>query len=228
MDKNIDLIKRILTCFEQSSQTIKYDKIYMWNDGPSVEGKRIKQITVSFGITEWGGSLKKLINEYSQQKGIYSSTLSKYASQLEVKSLITEKEFVDTLSTAGREDIIMQKCQDKIFIETYIQPALAWCDKNKLTLPLSKLVVADSFLHSGGILPFLRNRFAESVPSNGGDEKKWIQEYCRVRRDWLKTHENKILNNTVYRVDFMQTQVINDNWNLEKFPVIANGVKIIS
>lgn len=227
MDRTIDLIKRILTCFEQSSQNINYNKIYIYNDGPAVNGNRIEQITVSFGITEWG-NLKKLVQDYVDRKGSYSSTLGKYLPDIGVKSLVKNKEFIDTLKLAGKEDKIMQECQERMFSSIYITPALAWCEKNKLTLPLSKLVVSDSYLHSGSILTLLRNKFTETVPVNGGDEKKWISEYCRVRREWLKTHTNKILNNTVYRMDFMQSQIINDNWHLDKFPLNANGVKIIS
>jgi len=63
MDK-ISLIKKVLVSFEQSSTSIKYDKLYFWNDGPN----KIKQITVSFGITEWG-NLKKT----SKRIGILSS-----------------------------------------------------------------------------------------------------------------------------------------------------------
>lgn len=223
MERVSTLIRKILTCFEQSSTEIKYDKIYLWNDGPN----KTKQITVSFGITEWG-NLKKLISSYNARDGKYRKILERYADKIGKISLVNEKEFIDTLSLAGKTDPVMRECQDNIFDSVYIQPALAWCERNNLILPLSKLVIADSYLHSGSILPFLRNSFSEKVPANGGDEKKWIQEYCRVRRQWLATNSNKILNNTVYRVDFMQTQVINDNWNLDKFPVVANGVKIIS
>ena len=53
------LIKKILLAFEQSSTNIKYDKIYTFEDGPN----DIKQITVSFGVTEYG-NLKKMIKDY--------------------------------------------------------------------------------------------------------------------------------------------------------------------
>ena len=62
-----ELIKKILVSFEQSSTTIKYSKIYEWEDGPN----KIKQITVSFGITEYG-NLKKLIQNYCLNKGMFT------------------------------------------------------------------------------------------------------------------------------------------------------------
>jgi hypothetical protein len=48
-------------------------------------------------------------------------------------------------------------------------------------LPLSMLVVYDSFIHSGSVPMFLRKRFIERPPANGGDEKKWIGSYVEVR-----------------------------------------------
>jgi chitosanase len=223
MSTEVALIKRVLTCFEQSSERIKYDKIYLLEDGPN----DIKQITVSFGITEWG-NLKKLLELYRDNDGKYASILNTYRDRVGRVSLVSEKQFIDTLSLAGKEDPVMQKCHDLMFESIYITPALEWCNKNQLILPLSKLVIADSYLQSGSILAFLRNRFSEKVPVNGGDEKEWIKSYCNVRREWLQTHSRKILNKTIYRMDFMKEQIINDNWYLKKFPIVANGVKLLA
>ncbi len=95
----------------------------------------------------------------------------------------------------------------------------------KFTTPLSLMAIQDSILHSGSMMDFLLNRFAESKPSSGGDEKQWIEDYCRVRRAWLYG-KGGILRNTVYRMDFMQAQISKNNWDL-KTPLYANGVKII-
>ena len=65
MDKK-SLIKKILLAFEQSSSTIKYDKVYVYEDGPN----DIKQITVSFGVTEYG-NLKKLIKSYGFKNALH-------------------------------------------------------------------------------------------------------------------------------------------------------------
>lgn len=220
MNNYISLIKKVLLVFEQSSTTIKYDKVYLWNDGPN----KCKQITLSFGTTEYG-NLKELVNTYCLMRGRLSSELSKFVSDIGSKPLADNTKFIELLKQAG-SDPVMQMVQDRAFDDMYIQPAMRWCDKSKLVLPLSRLVAADSYLHSGSILMSLRNKFPEKLPSLGGNEKKWVESYCIVRRDWLATHTRKILNNTVYRMDFMQDLIEKNDWNLDKGNYVANGVKI--
>jgi chitosanase len=110
----------------------------------------------------------------------------------------------------------------------YINPAYNFCTTNGFQQELSKLVICDSYLHSGSILQFLRNKFSTVVPSKGGDERKWIYEYCNARRNWLENHSNKILNKTVYRMDFMLDRLRVGDWNLSNPPYNANGVIINS
>jgi chitosanase len=216
----IDFIKKVLLCFEQSSTQIKYDKIYTWNDGPN----KIKQITLSFGITEYG-NLKKFIQSYCDKNGKYKTELNEYISKISSTPLADNLTFINLLKEAA-EDPVMQQCQEEAFINYYIQPALKWCDTNKFTLPLSKLVISDSFLHSGSILKFLRDKFAEKVPANGGKEKIWIEEYCKARKSWLSTSSSKLLRNTVYRPNYFLSCISNNDWELNKPPYKPNGVLI--
>ena len=131
-----------------------------------------------------------------------------------------------SLREAG-DDVVMQMCQESAFDEMYINPAMRWCDRSKLTLPLSQLVIADSFLQSGSILATLRNKFPEKLPSLGGNEKRWIESYCIVRKDWLGTHSRKILNKTVYRPNFMLECIEADDWSLDRAAYNANGLKVL-
>ena len=215
-----ELIKKILISFEQSSTTIKYNKIYEWEDGPN----RIKQITVSFGITEYG-NLKKLIQSYCNNKGMFTEQFLPFIELIGKTPLVSDKTFKKLLVIAG-DDPVMQKAQNDAFNSMYIDPAMEFCEKNKIQTNLGKLVISDSYLHSGSILKLLRNRFSESVPVNGGDEKKWVEAYCKTRRDWLKNHSNTDLNKTVYRMDFMLDRIKNGDWNLIQSPFNANGVKV--
>lgn len=217
--EKISLIKKILLCFEQSSTSIKYDKLYFYNDGP----KNIKQITVSFGITEWG-NLKNLITSYVKKNGIVKE-LEQYIPQIGKQSLVENTSFIELLKKACKDNV-MAICQEEAYNTMYIEPAMFWCLKCGLELPLSKLVVADSFLHSGSILPFLRNKFPETLPSSGGDEKAWITAYTKARKDWLSTHSNKILNNTVYRPNLFLSLMEKNDWNLNSPKINANGVII--
>lgn len=214
------LIKKILLAFEQSSTKIKYNKIYLFEDGPNNK----KQITVSFGVTEYG-NLKKMIKDYCFKNGVYSKQLSAYVSDIGVKSLVNNSEFINLLKESA-SDPIMQEVQENAYEEMYINPAYGFCDKNGFKTNLSKLVVCDSYLQSGSILSLLRNMFAERPPINGGDERVWIESYCKSRRQWLANHSRKILNNTVYRMDFMLDRIKKGDWELTQSPFNANGVKI--
>lgn len=221
MDKK-SLIKKILLAFEQSSPTIKYDKVYVYEDGPN----DIKQITVSFGVTEYG-NLKKLIKSYCFKNGKYSEEFTSYIPSIGVKSLVKNTDFI-TLLKESASDPVMQETQEEAYEEMYINPAYAFCDKNNFKEELSKLVICDSYLQSGSILSLLRNMFSERPPINGGDEKVWIESYCKARRNWLANHSRTILNKTVYRVDFMLDRIKKGDWSLSQSPFVANGVKIPS
>ena len=221
MDKK-SLIKKILLAFEQSSTNIKYDAIYKYNDGPNDK----KQITVSFGITEYG-NLKTLIKNYCFRNGKHTEEFTPYIQKIGTEALVNDSKFLSLLKEACSEDI-MKECQEQAYDDMYINPALAFCDKNKLELPLSKLVVCDSYLHSGSILASLRNSFTESVPANGGNEKIWVESYCKARRNWLAKHSRTILHNTVYRMDFMLDRIKKGDWELTQSPFVANDVKILS
>ncbi len=96
--------------------------------------------------------------------------------------------------------------------------------ENGFALPLSGLVIYDSYIHSGGIPAFLRRRFPASPPAKGGDEKEWIVQYLEVRLSWLANHSRPILQKTIYRVKNMLTAVNAGDWELSR-PFIANGIK---
>ena len=215
-------IKKILLSFEQSQTHIKYNAVYLWNDGPS----NAKQITLSFGITEYG-NLKPFIEQYCHQNGKYTKDFLKYIPLITKQPLAGDTNFINLLKESA-QDIIMQQCQEKAFESMYIQPALNWCNTSNLILPLSKTVIADSFLQSGSILTSLRNKFSAKIPAHGGDEKEWVTSYCNIRKSWLANHSRKILNNTVYRPDFFISLLKEEDWNLTQETYIANGVKIVA
>ena len=168
-----------------------------------------------------------MIKDYCFKNGKYTKELSSYIPSIGVESLVNNSKFINLLKESA-SDPIMQETQENAYDEMYINPAYAFCDKNGFGLNLSKLVVCDSYLQSGSILPLLRNMFTERPPINGGDEKIWIESYCNSRRKWLANHSRKILNKTVYRMDFMLDLIKKGDWELSKSPFIANDVKIIS
>ena len=222
MNNIVPFIKKVLLAFEQSSTSIKYDKIYTWNDGP----KNIKQITLSFGITEYG-NLKRFVEKYCNADGKFKDKFQKYIPLIGKQSLVINKEFMTLLKESAADDV-MKECQEQAYEEYYITPALKWCEQNQFNLNLSKLVIADSFLQSGSILKLLRNRFTEKTPKDGGSEKVWIEEYCKARRSWLSAASLQALRNSVYRVNMFLTRIEKNDWELNQSKYNANGVEIVT
>jgi chitosanase len=213
-------IQRILNYIESGSQNGNYAAISLYKDGPN----QIKQIT--FGksqTTEWG-NLNKLISLYVEKDGKFADELKPYLQKIGKVSLVGDANLLSLLKGSGL-DPIMQESQDEFFDEHYWKPAVKWFESNKFTLPLSMLVIYDSFIHSGSILTFLRNKFSASIPSKGGDEKEWITSYLNVRHEWLKNHSNPILRKTIYRTRDMLAAVEKENWDLEQV-YYCNGENI--
>jgi chitosanase len=211
-------ILKIINIFETGSVKTDYSSVFVYNDGPN----SIKQVTLGRGFTEFG-NLAKVVNNYADAGGIFSKDFQKYVGRVgKGSSLHSDKNFTDLLKKSG-SDPVMMDVQDKVFEDKYWTPALKFFNDNQFTHPLSLLVIFDSYLHSGSVLAFLRARFSEMPPSKGGNEKKWVEEYVRVRRNWLATHSRTILRNTVYRCDSFNDAIKKGNWDLSQ-PVNANGI----
>lgn len=221
-------IIRVVNVFETGTIEGNYANISIYADGPKgSDGKPIKQITYGRSQTTEFGVLKVLIDQYIINKGQFADQFKPYSTKIgKQPSLFTDANFKKLLKEAANLDPIMRNSQDSFFDQLYYQPALSWFTSMKFTLPLSMLVIYDSFIHSGTILAFLRERFPTSVPKNGGDEKTWIKEYVAVRYQWLANNSNKILKNTVYRLICFENAISQNNWDLSK-PIFANGITIV-
>jgi chitosanase len=216
LDKK-DKIQSIVNVFETGKIAGDYANISIFKDGPN--GAR--QVTYGKSQTTEYGNLKFLVESYVNNKGTKSNDLSSYVSKIGKTPLVDDQHFIWLLKEAGK-DPVMVKTQDTFFDKHYWTPAIDWCNVNGMTKPLAGLIVYDSYIHSGRILSFLRNKFAEKVPKLGGSEEKWCEDYLKVRKIWLENHTVPILRKTVYRVNNLLDAVKNDNWNLD-LPFNANG-----
>src|SRR5260370_34186588 len=188
-------------------------------DGPN----GIRQVTLSIGFTQYGGNLGKVLVEYNLRGGQLDAELSGY--KMNNSGLPSNAQFKALLKKAGN-DPVMQATQEDLYTSLYIGPAIKWAEAEGFVEPLSYLVICDSFLHSGSMLGFLRERFPEKTPKNGGDEKAWIKAYVRERDKWLGGHSNKLLRNTVYRTQYFRDLIALDDWGLDKSHQVAmNGTK---
>lgn len=213
-------IQKIVNVFESGTPEGDYGCISLYDDGPN----GIKQVTYGKSqTTEWG-NLRDLVKMYIDNNGQYSDVLCAFVDDIGRSSLVNDKNFIHILKQASKDEI-MKETQDAFFDKHYWEPAKSWADKNGFKTNLAMLVIYDSFVHSGSILKFLRNKFSEKIPANQGSEKVWIEEYSKARLNWLKNHSNPILQKTIYRVENFLTAIKQENWDLSQ-TFVANGEKI--
>ncbi len=216
------LIERVVNVFETGTPDGKYDLLVVYPDGKN--GSR--QITYGRSQTTEQGNLSKLLMLYIQKGGMFADKFAQYMDRVGRVPLVDNATFKGLLKTAAQQDPIMKASQDEFFDLVYYTPALQFFESNGFTLPLSLLVIYDSYIHSGGVPRFLRKRFGEFPPASGGDEKKWTTWYVDIRHQWLKYHTNPLLQKTIYRTQCFKDQIAAANWNLEKLPIMANGVAV--
>jgi chitosanase len=216
------ICEHVLNVFETGSIGGNYSALSIFDDGPHRE----RQVTYGRSQTTEYGNLGKLVKMYINSKGMFSGQLAKFVDKIGVEPLVDNDEFKKLLKDAGKQDPVMRQVQDVFFDQVYLQPALKWATDQEFFLPLSALVIYDSYIHSGGILSFLRKRFPEHVPSNGGPEKEWIKAYVAARHNWLANHSNPDLRKTIYRTKCFTKEIERDNWDLSKLPIDANGVEV--
>jgi len=216
------LIERLINTIETGTPEGDYGAISIYADGPH----DIRQITYGRAQTTEYGNLRKLVQMYVAAGGAYSGELSVYAPAVGSQALTEDTAFKSLLRRAGRQDPVMKTIQDQFFEETYFLPAMRWADDNGFTRALSALVVYDSYIHSGRILWFLRQRFAESPPAMGGDEQTWIHDYVEVRHGWLASHHRAAVRKSIYRTRGFKEQIADGNWDLSMLPVVMNGVNV--
>lgn len=216
------LIVRIVNVFESGSVEGNYGALAIFNDGPN----DIKQITYGRSQTTEYGNLRQLIQKYVDAKGLYSAKFKPFVGKIGSVALTDDQNFKDLLKKAGKEDAKMRQTQDAFFDEKYYQPSIKWATVNGFILPLSGLVIYDSFIHSGGILDSIRRTFPEKPPISGGNEIEWTTAYVNARHVWLANHPRIAVQKTIYRTQCFKDEIKRGNWTLGKLPILANGTKV--
>lgn len=216
------LIERIVNAFETGRPEGDYGAIAIFNDGPH----DIRQITYGRSQTTEYGKLRLLVARYVEAGGVYSDDLARYTEEIGSAPLTDDQQFRSLLRTAGRTDAVMREVQDAFFEDEFFAPAMQWATDHGFTLPLSGLVIYDSFIHSGSILPIIRRAFAERPPIAGGDERAWTTAYVNARHAWLAGHARAAVRKTVYRTKCLAEQIRRGNWDLDMRPIRANGVAV--
>jgi len=221
-DKQKHICEQVVNAFESGLAGGRYGAVVTNDDGPH----QVHQISYGRSQTTEYGRLEELLTMYVNSNGLYSDVMQPYLPKIGVTPLAEDEIFKKILKSAGIKDPVMRQVQDQFFNLCYFQPAMRWMDDNGLVLPLSALVIYDSFIQSGSILKFLRKRFPENVPKNGGHEKVWISQYVDTRHSWLINHSNELLRNSAYRTTCFQNEIARNNWTLSFLPVVAHEVEV--
>lgn len=192
---------------------------------------------ISYGkhqATDRAGSLDAIVKSYVAKKGKHAAELTPYLPSIEAnesakadpKNLPANiKALVELLKKAG-EDPIMQTCQDEVFDANYFTPAVKHAEKAGVKTALGLLVIYDTCIHSGpGGVDKIRAKFAAKSPANGGDEKIWIAEYVKSRREWLLASPNPLVQKCTYRMDALEALMKDGKWDLP-LPLTVRGQKI--
>lgn len=217
------LVESVVNVFETGSVNGNYAAIAIFKDGPG----NIEQITYGRSQTTEYGNLRELVQKYTTaERSIYSKKLKPYVEKIGKSALTNNDDFKNLLKKAGKEDPSMKKVQDAFFDERYYKPAIKWATDNGFILPLSALVIYDSFIHSGGIRGEIRQMFPEATPKNGGNEIEWTTAYVVSRHRWLAEHPREAVRRTTYRTQCFINEIAKGNWTLATLPINANGTKV--
>lgn len=222
-----ELCFRVLYAIETGTPIGKPNLVVRYYDGKN--GSR--QITYGKAQTTEQGNLDELIRMYvsnPEAKAEYTNSFKNYLPKIGKISLVKDNKFLDLLRSAGQFDPVMSKVQDEFFEKVYWNKAKAWWEKYQFELPLSALVVFDSFIHSGSVPTWLRKRFTAS-PHN---EKLWVTQYVDTRHRWLATwgdgvsSKSKLLRTSSYRTKFLKEEIARGNWYLDNLPLKPNGILV--
>jgi len=216
------ILDQVVNVFETGSILGDYSTITVDNSGPN----RVRQITYGRCRTTEYDKLRELICLYVNAGGIFTAQLAPYVTKAGRVPLGDDEAFKNLLRDAGKHDAKMRRIQDLLFDKYYFTPAMTWADANQISLPLSALVIYDSYIQSGSMADFLCRRFAEVTPVSGGREKTWVEQYVAARDAWLANHPNPVLHPTVYRTRCFQQEIARENWNLSQLPIKIQGLEI--
>jgi chitosanase len=194
------------------------------------DGDPNRRLQVTLGIQfDEAGDLPKLLKSYCAQNGQFAVQISPYLSKLNTGNdtatvLSQSQRFHDLLRNAGA-DPVMQRLQIEMFKATSWDPALRWAKTRGFSLPLSFLIVADSFLQSNQMLSRLTQRVRVPLPVTGqADEKDWVTGYTKIRNAWLKAAGGAMAASS-YRTECYLRLIAGGFWDLTS-DVVMNGTRI--
>jgi chitosanase len=211
---------QIISIFENDTPVIQYAYAENLDDGRGITAGRA-------GFTSATSDMLEVVKRYSEI--VPNNPLAKYLPRLEelAKNEDGSTKGLDGLEDAWREcanDAKFRKVQDEVVDEWYYIPATKQAKSLGVKLPLTLLNLYDAIIQHGegddpDGLPSMIKQTTSNVggtPKDGIDEKVWLQEFMRVRRDVLQNPHNQETkeewSESIGRVDTLE-----DLYNKNKF-----------
>jgi chitosanase len=171
------------------------------------------------------GNLHLLVQRYCAAVGAcFAARLRAWLPALGSRSAAADTDIkLHNLLRAAADDPVMRDVQDTFFDEMYWEPALRASARLGIRSPLGVAVVYDSWVH--GSWPPLRDRTNAGGMLKDVGEHEWVLRYVKLRREWLGTHPNPLLRNTVYRMDAFLRLMEQEAWGLP-LPLVVRGQEI--
>jgi chitosanase len=171
------------------------------------------------------GNLALLIHAYCAAGGVLSADLRPFLPAFDNRDLsLDSNEQVKTMLRSAGSDPVMRNVQDAFFDRVYWAPAIEAAGRLGITLSLGAAVVYDSKIH--GSFERIRAMTDQQRGAAGAlGERKWVEAYVEVRRNWLATHANNVLHGTVYRMDAFKGLIAKNAWDLT-LPLTVRNVII--
>jgi chitosanase len=171
------------------------------------------------------GNLNLLVARYCATAGArFGERLRAWLPALATRSAAADTDLkLHNVLRACADDPVMRDVQDAFFDEVYWAPAVRAAGALGLRTPLGAAVVYDSWVH--GSFGLVRDRVLATGSVQKLGEQEWIGRYVQQRRDWLATHPNALLRQTVYRMDAFQRLIALGAWALP-LPLVVRGQEI--
>ncbi len=172
------------------------------------------------------GNLHELMRRYCSNAGArFGARLEPYLARFKARDISLDHDLkLHNLLRATADDPVMRDTQDAFFDEVYWQAAARAAERDGISSALGVAVVYDGHVH--GSWKTMRDRTnagAGDVATLG--EKRWVQAYVRIRREWLATNRRADLRATAYRMDAFMRLIEQGYWGLE-LPLVVRGKEI--
>lgn len=227
MNEKTQKILKILFAAETGRAYPNFNRLAVTRDAPG----EMRQI--SYGCLQFSesGGLETVIDEWMK---IANPSTHEYEFLAAKKAAIGQGVLHENRAFKGyllqlADTVEMQKAQMATVEKLYFKPAMKFCEKNGLTLPLMHLIVFDSYVQSGRMLHAIRVLFPEILAPGDAqpleDKKRWCRAYVGARIRWKRAHYNNLVQRSVYRDEVYLAMIERQDWKLSH-DVVMNGAII--